>query len=138
MTIDEKGEILTIAKEIQDQFFPLPSEKESIEEDNFIRKVCQAIWSSIGYSAKNSLILNGLKFHESCDFEKEWMKHKDTLYAYIKNQSKEEYQKALKTCWSHRFKFNNRAGRIIFHSDLSLSDTIRELYREALRIKEMD
>lgn len=130
MTIDEKGELLTIAKEIRDQFFPLPSD--------FIRKVSQAIWSSINYSAKNSLILNELKSHESCDFEEEWMKYENTLYAYIKNQSKEEYQKALKTCWSHRFEFNGRAGRIIFHSDLSFSDTIRELYREAFTIKEMD
>lgn len=94
--------------------------------------------SSIGHSAKNSLILSGLTFREERDFEKEWMKHGDALCNYIEHQAKDEYEKAMKDCWSRRFKFDGEIAQIIFHSNLSPLDATREIYNIANEIKEMD
>ena len=95
MTHEERKALLDFAKEIRNNYFPLPSKEEAQKQDEFIRKVCYATWSSIGHSAKISMINSGLTFKKERDFEQEWMKHSDTLCDYIENQARDEYEKAI-------------------------------------------
>ena len=138
MTHEEREICLDIAKNLKKQLFPLPSETGAKAQDEFIRKVCYATWSSIGHLAKNSLINSGLTFCKEYDFEQEWMKQSDILYTYIKNQARDEYEKAMRDCVARRFKFNGQSGQVIFHSNLSLLDAIQEIHNIANEIKEMD
>ena len=138
MTHEEREICLDIAKNLKKQLFPLPSETEANAQDEFIRKVCYATWSSIGHLVKNSLINSGLTFCKEYDFEQEWMKQSDTLCAYIENQAKDEYEKAMRDCVARRFKFNGQIGQVIFHSNLSPLDAIQEIHNIANEIKEMD
>ena len=73
MTHEEREICLDIAKKLKEQLFPLPSKTEAKAQDEFIRKVCYATWSSIGHLAKSSLINSGLTFCEEYGFEQEWI-----------------------------------------------------------------
>ena len=108
MTHEEREICLDIAKNLKKQLLPLPSEAEAKAQDEFIRKVCHATWSSIGHLAKSSLINSGLTFCEEYDFEQEWMKQSDTLCIYIKNQARDKYEKAMKDCVARHLKFNGQ------------------------------
>lgn len=137
MTHEEREALLNFAIEIRNNRFPLPSEEEAKKQDEFIREVCYTTWSNIGHSAKNSLILSGLSFCGERDFEKEWMKNSDTLCAYIENQARNEYKKAMSDCWTRRFRFNGEIAKVIFHSNLSPLEATQEIYNIANEIKEM-
>lgn len=138
MTHEERKALLNFAKEIRNNYFPLPSKEEVQRQNEFIRKVCYATWSRIGHSAKISTVNSGLTLKKERDFEQEWMKHSEALCAYIEHQAKDEYVKAMKNCWNHRFKFNGQIAQVIFHSNLSLLDAMQEIYNIANEIKEMD
>lgn len=138
MTFEERETLLTLAKELKEQYFPLPSEDEAKKQDEFIRKVCYSSWSSIGHSAKNNIIKSGLTFRKGYDFEQEWMKHSNALNAFIEHQARDEYEKAMKNACDRRFKFNGKITGIIFHSDLSLSEAMKEIINTANEVKGMD
>lgn len=138
MTFEERETLLGLAKELKEQYFPLPSEEEAKKQDEFIRKVCYATWSSIGHSAKNNIINSGLTFCKERDFEQEWMKHGEALCAYVEHQARDNYEKAMKDAWGRRFKFNGKITGIIFHSDLSLTEAMREIVNTANEVKEME
>lgn len=138
MTHEEREICLDIANNLKKQLFPLPSETEAKAQDEFIHRVWYETWSSISPIIKGSLANDGLIFRKEYGFEQKWVEYGDTLYTYIENQARDEYEKAMKDCVARRLKFNGQIGQVIFHSNLSPLDAIQEIHNIANEIKEMD
>lgn len=122
MNTKERQEFFSIAKQVRNQYIPLPSKKDVAMNEEFIQEVYHNILSNI-----RETLLDKLNSLDNPLFlEKEYSN-------FLAAQAEKEYQKAMKDCWTRHFEFNGNVAAIL-RSDLSLPDSIREIYRKAAEL----